>query len=120
MDIYDRITFQLKSQRKTRKSLCDKTGIPYATLSSLFQRRSEQMHMSTLIKIADFLGVTTDYLLIGDRIKNGYPLNEERDHYYQGDTITRELLRIIQKLTVKGKNLLLSKAYELEETDTKE
>ncbi len=121
MDIYDRIAFQLKSQRLTRKSLCNETGIPYATLSSLFQRRSENINMSTIIKVADFLGVTTDYLIIGDRLKAGYSLSEDPDHTYQnGDTITRELLRIINKLTVKGKNALLSRAYELEETDSKE
>ncbi len=121
MDIYDRITYQLKSQRKTRKSLCDETGIPYATLSSLFQRRSENMSMSTMTKIADFLGVTIDYLVIGDRVKSGYTLSEDSGNsYHHSDTITRELLRIIQKLSVKGKNLLLSKAYELEETDSKE
>ncbi len=120
MDIYDRIDYQLKSQRKTRKTLSKETGISYATISSLFQRRSAKMNMTTLIKIADFLGVTIDYLVIGDRIKNGYPLSEDPDNAYgTSDTITRELLRLIHKLSIKGKNLLLSKAYELEEHETK-
>ena len=120
MDIYDRITYQLKIQKKTRKALSETTQIPYATLSSLFQRRSKQMHLETMLKIADFLGVTIDYLVIGDRMKEGYPLSEDLDNtYHNSDTITRELLRIIQKLNVKGKNLLLSKAYELEEDHSK-
>ena len=120
MDIYDRITYQLKLQKKTRKTLCQTTEIPYATLSSLFQRRSKQMHLTTMIKIADFLGVTIDYLVIGDRVKEGYPLSEDPDQAYNNsDNISRELLRIIQKLTIKGKNLLLSKAYELEEMNSK-
>ena len=77
--------------------------------------------MSTVIKIADFLGVTIDYLLIGDRFKSGLTLSEDQENTYRNsDTITRELLRIIHKLTVKSKNALLSKAYELEETDGKE
>jgi transcriptional regulator with XRE-family HTH domain len=117
MDIYDRIIYQLKLQKKTRRALCDATQISYATLSSLFQRRSKQMHLTTMIKIADFLGLTLDYLVIGDRVKAGYLLSEDPEHRYRNsDNITRELLRIIQKLTIKGKTLLLSKAYELEDT----
>ena len=53
MNIYDRITYLLSEQRKTRKDLCEKTGIPYSTLSSLFQRRSEQMSLETLQKMAE-------------------------------------------------------------------
>ena len=121
MDIYDRITYQLKSQRKTRRSMCNETGISYATLSSLFQRRSELVKLSTIIKISNYLGVTIDYLIIGDRIKAGFNLAETAETAYgNNDTISRELLRIIQRLSIKGKALLLSEAYTLEEKESNE
>lgn len=121
MDIYDRINYQLRSQRKTRKSLCDDMELSYATLSSLFQRRSKLMKLSTIVKISDYLGVTIDYLMIGDRAKAGLRLAETPETAYaNSDTISRELLRIIAKLSIKGKALLLSNAYTLEEKESNE
>lgn len=119
MDIYERITYLLSEQHKTRKDLCDKTGIPYSTLSSLFQRRSEQMSIITLEKIAEYLGVTIDYLITGDRT-HLLKLRESQSPYIDDDTLVRELLMVLKNLSFKGKNLLLSKAYELEKTDPKE
>ena len=119
MNIYDRITYLLSEQRKTRKDLCEKTGIPYSTLSSLFQRRSEQMSLETLQKMAEYLGVTIDYLITGDKT-HLIKLAESNSPYFDDDTLSREILMIIKKLSLKGKTLLLTKAYELEEMDKKE
>lgn len=117
MDIYERITYLLTEQHKTRKQLSKATHIPYSTLSSLFQRRSEQMSLSTISKIAEYLGVTIDYLVTGDRT-HLLKLAESNSPYFDDDKINREILMIFKKLSFKGKTLLLSKAYELEENET--
>lgn len=117
MNIYERITFLLNEQQKTRKDLCRKTGISYSTLTSLFQRRSKLMHLETLQKIAEYLGVTIDYLVTGDRT-HLLKLAESKSPYYSDDALTKELLLILKNLNIKGKTLLLSKAYELEDTHT--
>ena len=66
MDIYDRINFQLKKQKKTRKEMSEETGISYFTISSMFQRRSKSMSIESLVSISKFLNMSTDYLLFGD------------------------------------------------------
>lgn len=63
MDIYDRINNLLKDNLMTRRQLSIKTGISYNTLTAMFQRRSTNIDIETLKKIADYFDVTIDYLL---------------------------------------------------------
>ena len=65
MDIFDRIDRRLRENGSTKRALCEATGIPYSSLMTLYQRRSGNMANETAIKIADFLGVSLDYLLRG-------------------------------------------------------
>jgi transcriptional regulator with XRE-family HTH domain len=108
MDIYDRINDLLKKQSKTRKDLCDSTGISYNTLTSLFQRRSENIKLQTLIKIAEFLEVSLDWLIDGDQTES-----------VSLDDIQTELLGILNSLSVKDKVSLLSFAYDLQKNSLK-
>lgn len=108
MDIYDRINDILKKQSKTRKELCDATGISYNTLTSLFQRRSENIKLQTLIKISDFLEVSLDWLIDGDHEKE-----------LSLDDLQSEILLIMNSLSLKDKVSLLSYAYKLQGNQTK-
>jgi len=108
MDIYDRINEILKNQSKTRKDLCESTGISYNTLTSLFQRRSENIKLQTLIKISDFLEVSLDWLIDGDKTED-----------ISLDDLQTELLEILNSLSVKDKVSLLSFAYELQNNKSK-
>jgi transcriptional regulator with XRE-family HTH domain len=103
MNIFDRITNELKKQGKTRTDLSKVTGISYNTITSLFQRKSENIKLNTLIKISEYLDVSLDWLIDGD-ISEKNPLND----------IDAELVNISNTLTVKNRVKLLSFAYELQ------
>ncbi len=66
MDIFDRIDRRLRERGSTKRAMCEATGIPYSSLMALYKRRSGNMANETAIKIADFLGVSLDYLLRGE------------------------------------------------------
>ena len=65
MDTFDRIDARLREKGASKRALCEATGISYSTLMTLYQKRRENMERDTAIKIADFLGVSLDYLLRG-------------------------------------------------------
>ncbi len=119
MTIYDRISELLKQQHQSRKDLSEATGISYNTLTSLFQRQSDNMKLSTIQAIADFLNVTVEYLITGSHTKN--QLKEQSvfdgDINKGEDRIEQELIKVAKKLNQKHKTILLAKAYELEDNE---
>lgn len=67
MDIYNRITLLLKEKNTTRKSMCSELNISYHTLNSLYKRRTERIPFDLVKQIADYLDVTVDYLVYGEK-----------------------------------------------------
>lgn len=119
MTIYDRISELLKQQHHSRKDLSIATGISYNTLTSLFQRQSDNMKLSTIQSIADFLNVTVEYLITGVNTKNHLKEQSvfDQDNIRGEDRVEQELIRIAKKLNQKHKTILLAKAYELEDSE---
>ena len=71
MDVYDRINILLAENKKSKRAMCIVLGMPYSTLSSMFQRRSKSIDIETLKKIASYLNTTLEYLVTGnERYKN--------------------------------------------------
>lgn len=66
MDIYDRLNGMLAEKRITKRKLCLDLGIPYTTLASMFQRRSNSIDIETLKKISSYLDTTLEYLATGE------------------------------------------------------
>ena len=75
MDIYDRINIKLKEQDKKKTVLCSAIDLSYNTLTSLFRRKSKNITIDTIRKIANFLGCSADYLITGEEIQ------QEKDPY---------------------------------------
>ena len=80
----------------------------------------------TLQRIADYFGVTTDYLLYGDERPNnsvGYALNSPVVQGSSGtvsiasgsqlETHETELIRIFRSLDLRGQNAVITCLYEL-------
>lgn len=111
MNIYDRINKLLKDRGITKKELSEKTSIPYQTLTSLFYRQSKNMSLTTIKKIAEYFGVSVDYLVMGET----YLVKEKAEAYLtEHNELDYEILRIARLLPIRSKTELLSKAYELE------
>lgn len=54
---------KLRTQRKlTKRDVCNSTGIPYTTYTK-YEYGERELGLTSLQKLADFYGVTTDYLL---------------------------------------------------------
>lgn len=78
MDFYDRLNGILAEKRITKRKLCIDLDIPYTTLASMFQRRSNSIDLDTIKKIASYLDTTLEYLATGNekfKHKNTAPAN---------------------------------------------
>ncbi len=58
---------KLMEQKKINKrTLALDSGIPYTTIDGLYKKGSENTKLSTLMKLANYFGVTLDYLVYGE------------------------------------------------------
>lgn len=114
--IYDRITELLKKREKTRKDLCEATGLSYHTLTSLFQRKSETMKLDTIMRIAGYLDVTADFLITGTDVAMAIR-EAEAGGYEVSPNLELEIVRVMRTLSARSRTILLAKAYELQEKE---
>ena len=66
----------LKEQKKTQKELCDYLGITKGTYSNWKKGLSES-YKSYIMEIAEFFGVSADYLLGKTKLKKGTAPTEQ-------------------------------------------
>lgn len=80
MDIYDRIHQIMVSKNITAATVCKNTGISSALMTQ-WKQRKQNPSGTKLQKVADYLGVSVDYLLRCDSndTQNGKSSNEESD-----------------------------------------
>lgn len=115
MDFYDRIDDELKKHGKTRTDLAKETNISYATIASMFSRKSKRIDLESIRKISEVLHVTADYLILG-RV-DPYLVNEEGVPFGTLDELEHELLSLFRQTDLRGKTKILSKAYEIDTPD---
>lgn len=79
---------KIRTQRKlTKKEVCNGSGIPYPTYLK-YEYGERELGLSSLQKLADFYGVTTDYLLgrlDAEQLKEG-----DTVHWYETLKLLRE------------------------------
>ena len=75
-DIYTRINVLLRQQGKTKVGMAEATKIPLSTITSLFQRKSKNMKLQSVRLIAEYLGVSVDYLIMGYEPEKGSDAQE--------------------------------------------
>lgn len=130
LDIYDRIDLKLRELDASRKKMCQDLSIPYSTLTSFYQNRSGNMTLSTIKKIADYLGCSMDYLVNGEGNKSYnnnimYNGNIHSITISNGDSSSKrelteieyEIMKVCSRLSTKKKNALLSVAYKIEQEE---
>ena len=130
LDIYDRIDLKLRELDASRKKMCQDLSIPYSTLTSFYQNRSGNMTLSTIKKIADYLGCSMDYLVNGEGNKSYnnnimYNGNIHSITISNGDSSSKrelteieyDIMKVCSRLSTKKKNALLSAAYKIEQEE---
>lgn len=127
MTISERVFTLLEQQNKKQGDLAKRIGVRPATISDWKAKRTSPA--SDLLEgIADFFGVSVDYLVTGREpqhsvVAQGIFGNENSHNVVTiGGTATlelsefeTELLQIFGELSTRQKNALLSYAYELKE-----
>lgn len=64
----------LMAERGINKSQLSRlAGIPYMTIVNFYEKGTENIKRSTLIKLSRFFAVTTDYLIIDEEDRRAYP-----------------------------------------------
>ena len=61
-NIINNITYIMKSRGETKASFANRTGVTRATLYKILDGRVNNVHRSTITRIADFFGVTCDII----------------------------------------------------------
>jgi transcriptional regulator with XRE-family HTH domain len=56
----------MKSRNINKNVLAKESGIPYTTIDGFYKKGCDGVRLSTLRKLADYFGVSLDYLIAGD------------------------------------------------------
>ena len=125
MTISNRIFALLKEQHKTQTDIAAAIGVRQATVSA-WKAQNTNPSADLLAGIAAFLGVSIDYLCTGKEcaaasvnqniVGDGNHHNAVNIGGVEGalSEFEQELLRVYAALDARGKNALLSFAYDLE------
>lgn len=81
---FDKMIERLKQHKKERKltneQLSDLSGVPYGTLNKILGTETKETNISTVIKLANALGVTAEELIFGTESGIKYNItSHERD-----------------------------------------
>lgn len=127
MTISERVFTLLEQQNKKQGDLAKRIGVRPATISDWKAKRTSPA--SDLLEgIADFFGVSVDYLVTGRELQHSVVaqgiFGNENSHNVvtingtatlELSEFETELLQIFGELSTRQKNALLSYAYELKE-----
>ena len=62
----DMLNELMKTNGYNKNSLAKESGIPYTTIVGFYSKGTDNVKLSTLRKLADFFGVSLDYLINGE------------------------------------------------------
>lgn len=63
MNIAERLEQLMITRGMNRRQLSIAANIPYTTIDGIFKRSSDNVKLTTMIKLADYFNVTLDYLV---------------------------------------------------------
>ena len=119
MDIYDRIHQIMVSKNITAATVCKNTGISSALMTQ-WKQRKQNPSGTKLQKVADYLGVSVDYLLGRDSndTQSGKSSNEESDKKSASAAIElteneSNLLTAYRQLNAEGKTRAEHSIFDL-------
>lgn len=102
MLMYKKIDYLCDINNITRKEMCEKTGISYATLNSMIARQSKNISLDTIRLIADFFNTSLDYLIV-DEISD---INHGKCDTVQLNQEEQELIHKYRELEEHGKEAI--------------
>ena len=116
-NMYDLIQKILADRHMSKKDLAGKAGIPYSSLISAFNRRSESFSSTYIQKIASALGVSVGDLMGWDDFDSQHPhLGEEVKLLEDAERLggsTWEMLEPFSRLNATGKQKAIAYINDL-------
>ena len=107
-ELYDRIASLCSNKGIRPGKMCNDLGISRGSIGDLKKGRREGISIKTATKIADYFGVTTDYLLTGDETKKAPTQEGERE--ITMDDFTYAFYKESKDLPDEKKKMLLDMA----------
>ena len=102
MDFLQKLDYLKSLRNDTNYTLSQRAEIPYTTIDGLYKRGYAGMRLSTLLRLSDYFGVSTDYL-VRDEVTASERIDVES---FSGFAV--DLLRDFDDLDDFGKNAVLA------------
>lgn len=74
MTMTDKLDLLMQEQGLTKASLSREADIPYMTVVNFYEKGTENVKRSTLLKLSRYFGVTVDYLAVDEETRRAYPV----------------------------------------------
>lgn len=104
-EMYNRIVALCNERGIKPGRVCADTGLSRGMMSDLKMGRTKELSAKNTKIIADYFGVTTDYLLTGEKTKKAPTQEGERDHAI--DHIDDELKEYLDELRSRSEMRML-------------
>lgn len=116
-EMYNRIVALCNERGIKPGRVCADTGLSRGMMSDLKMGRTKELSAKNTKIIADYFGVTTDYLLTGEKTKKAPTPEGEREITF--DDFTFAMQNESKDLTEADKQILLSMAKQLNDARKK-
>lgn len=74
MTMTDKLDLLMQERNLTRASLSREADVPYMTIVNFYEKGTENVKRSTLLKLSRYFGVTVDYLAVDEEMRRTYPV----------------------------------------------
>ena len=107
MNFLDKLDYLMSKSNLNKRTLSQQSGVPYTTILDFYKKGYEHTRISTIFKLATFLGVTTDYLIDDDITDENYGLQNRTAPVKTTDAASEKLLFNFSALNEDGRSVLL-------------
>ncbi|MCM1133522.1 MAG: helix-turn-helix domain-containing protein [Ruminococcus flavefaciens] len=108
MKISQRIFSLLEEQGKKQSELAEYTGIPTSTISA-WKTRGTSLSAESISAIADFLEVSTDYLLTGKEYQPSISETIQTSPIQYTNTREKEMIYLFRQLSEQNQNKIIGR-----------
>lgn len=74
MTMTDKLDLLMQERGLTKASLSREADIPYMTIVNFYEKGTENVKRSTLLKLSEYFGVTVDFLAVDAETRRTYPV----------------------------------------------
>ncbi len=103
MTMTDKLDMLMEERGLNKASLSRAAGIPYMTIVNFYEKGTENVKRSTLLKLSRFFEVTVDFLAVDEETRRAYPTGKPVASELPAPADASARPRIVE--TVRGSNV---------------